>query len=313
MSIPELPNSQRKTRRTRRSVAPGDARRWLGEFEAGKSVAAIAREEERDPRTVSRAIRSLQADVETREVRRHALRSALAHHFESLLVPLSDMKARAEDSGTPAFVPLLPLDSKPQRLEPYGFRLGWGPDDEPQTSYEAEGSTVWEMLESHLEKHPIWKQINAWRNAAEELAQLQYGLLIKLESAVKSITGYDVRRDGGDGIEKAGLRALYDAAVGEAAGERTSLKSAVSKLKPKDTGMWIGDRLLVQGQGDHPGAAERLRTELTGESFGSLINALRQATDETREKGRYLAREIEYAVAVPYLGGECRACKKLGL
>ena len=60
--------------------------RWCGRFERGDSVAMMAREYRKDPRTVQRGIDDVRRHRATKDAREALLRESLRHHLEDLLV-----------------------------------------------------------------------------------------------------------------------------------------------------------------------------------------------------------------------------------
>ena len=298
--------------RRRRPVTPGDAQQWAEWLEQGQSVSQIARQEEHDPRTVLRAIDLVQAEVEIRAIRREAMKTAMAHHFDALLDTLGRIGKRASDPRTPSFDPPLPTREGAARIRPCGFDLSWSAEGEPVVRHSDEGTARWNMLKSHLAAQPVWNHFGAWRLRVEEVAVQAFDLLRMLVAALGSWARHGAGQDDEAIIEIPGLRLLFEAAVQQASGEGARVESALQALKRDEQGVRVEGRLLVSSPDGGSGSLEELREILLNERFQTRIDALAAAVEACRAEGAELATEIEFVTAVPYLGGECRACARLG-
>ncbi|MCZ6488935.1 MAG: hypothetical protein O7A06_00195, partial [Acidobacteria bacterium] len=157
---------------------------WCGRFERGDSVAMMAREYRKDPRTVQRGIDDVRRHRATKDAREALLRESLRHHLEDLLV-LVERVARSVVSPPTHLelrfpgVEIAPfLDIGPVRVDRHG-------DTFDVVTLEVEQEFTWGLLKEHLGRDRTFRLLARWKQAFSEAlnAHLVFrdGLLTVLE------------------------------------------------------------------------------------------------------------------------------------
>ncbi len=127
-----MPKGRRRSRQ--------EDRRWLEEYEGGKTLQKIATESRRATSTVWDGIEAAQKERDDLRVREHLLRDAYGRHFDDLLGVLKAIAADAEESNADGL--LRAADLRTQLLQ--------------------------EALVSHIPDSPLWGAVDEWTKAARE-------------------------------------------------------------------------------------------------------------------------------------------------
>ncbi|MEX0762646.1 MAG: hypothetical protein WD208_13740 [Dehalococcoidia bacterium] len=305
-------NSKQSVKRRHRPVTPADSQEWFRQYEGGRSVADIARSDERDPRTVRKGIASVQAEVEKTAVRREAMKDALKRHLGRLIEDIDLLGRRAGSKAAPSLDNLWTPGGGPWELLPYRFSVSTAGEDEIRVRYEAEGSAGWAMLQSHFEREPVWKRFDDWKSSVARLSTRLIDLKHSLTGRLESMAGLKPGGEDVPGLEVGGVRELHQAVINKAYGRTPDFAAVLSSMKTTASGVNVGGQLLVAMPEDPDQLADHIRRKLGSQDLAGEIDSLQTAAEQVLETGSALATEVEYIVAVPFPGGECRACRRLG-
>jgi len=306
----------------RKRITVTEKRKWLEEYEAGKTEAAIANETKHDIRTVKKAIEEVRRERVATLAKTDLLKEALRAHNETLL------------STIQSIIPVITLPSPGQIIhlgtsrEPTLIPISGGKakyEDGRQIkviaiTLDMESQPEWGLLAEHLRRDRLWRALSRWK---ETLAtHLEAAALMKrrLAELIKEKTGYEVADEPSDG------HFIYSWCLGpilEIVSSRLlglTDESDVDKSIVADT-----DRGEVRCRAHSsqpvlakvPGAENEFREKVmaalqelqeSSEAKG-FINSYR-AAEEATAKARQAAEDIRMLRLVP---GTCRLCRRLGM
>ena len=305
-------NSDNPRRRQRRPVTPADSKSWFEALERGESLAQIARTEGRDPRTIRKGIGSVQANVEKTLVRREAMKEALRFHYGRLIDEVTVLGRRAAPGAVPTIENLWDSDEGPWRLLPFEFMVVPVGDGTLTGRYESEGSAGWTMLKSHLGRDPVWRRFDDWKAAVGILCEQMISLKRQLAAMLEEMSGFPVSNANSPRVNISGARQIHEAIVNQAFRTVPDLNAVMGSLQAVDNGVGIFNYLLIVGSEDPESLATKVRGALETPEFTDTVDGVALVADQVRQSGSALATEVEYVAAVPFPGGECRACRRLG-
>ncbi|MFC1962913.1 hypothetical protein ACFLWB_02820 [Chloroflexota bacterium] len=137
------------------TVRPEIRRDWLRRYEQdGESPPAIADKDHYDVRTVRKQIDSARQEREQREAKVMVLRSALEQHY-------ADLCKFAQDIGS-------------------------GISGENPISQSLRDNPKWTALRQHLPRSPLWRNLDRWDQACEELEKSRVYVKPALEITIES-------------------------------------------------------------------------------------------------------------------------------
>jgi len=161
-----------KSKRKRRSVSLKLRRDWLLRFESGEPATDIATNDDYDVRTVRKYIDMAKEERDKTEVHASVLRNALEAHYEDLIkyVVRIDNAVRFKDKGTLEYL-------ENEDIDP-----------------------LWEALEEHLPRSPVWKSIERLHQLYDRIATLEEKVAIRftrqIESKFTGVVGVELKQSG---------------------------------------------------------------------------------------------------------------------
>ncbi|MCH7665599.1 MAG: hypothetical protein IH936_06710 [Acidobacteria bacterium] len=287
-----------------------DKERWYSRSEQGETVATMAREYQKDPRTVQRGIDDVRRHRATREAREALLRESLRQHLKDLL-DLVERAARVVVPA-PAHLPLrFPGEEPPRFLELGPMRVDRQGDEFERVTLEVEQEFTWGLLKEHLGRSPAFRQLARWKRAFLEALNSHLGLREGLLTELRAI-GLSL----GDDVSQIGT--MRPATAEELA--RAAVSQILEEDPPHELLVVTGERgeFLVNGSsarlllpdGESPQEAMRgLVNALVSSGAGQ---ALGQAYSQVNAYAGSLREALELVRASYYIPGTCRACRRYG-
>jgi hypothetical protein len=307
-----------------RIIPRKEKERWYERFGLGDSVAKLARASHKDPRTVQRGIDEVGDQRATQKAREGLFQDAHRLHQEDLLGSVEqvarsvDSPPRHPDLGFQAAESSGVYDHGPVRVH----RKGGAFD---VVTIEVVNEFTWELLNEHLGRHEMFRQLDGWKRAFLAAMNAHMALQMEVVTALKDL-GFqlsdDLRepgtlRPGGAEVllRAAGSRILaenpphglrvYEGENGEffiegdtdlAEGEEFPVRSP------------NGGRLLSGGKDAQKvvsGVLDSVTSGQAAEAVRETYNKADRATVEAR-------RTLELLRASHYMPGTCGACPRYG-
>jgi len=172
-----------------------EKRKWLEEYESGKSETAIASKYSRDIRTIRSGIEEVRREQDVRLARVELLKEALRKHQESLEDELRDILREIENSPDD-FAPLswhrgdnFVFSKKEARQEDKNSRFAKRGRRSAQ-----EAVTVLDLLRQHLrsDKSKLWTWLTQWEKVHDAYLADRKLLQRKAVAILENRTGYKV-------------------------------------------------------------------------------------------------------------------------
>ncbi len=126
------------------------------------------------------------------------------------------------------------------------------------------------------------------------------------------MSGFPLGNENTPRVNISGARQIHEAVVNQAFRSVPDLKTVVGSLQAVDNGVGTSNHLLIVRSEDPESLATKVRGALETPEFTDTLDGLALVADQVRQSGSALATEVEYVAAVPFPGGECRACRRLG-
>lgn len=284
-----------------------EKRRWLEEYEAGKSEYAIALGNKRDTRTIKKALEDARRERDARLARSELMKDALRNHQDTLKEELNEVIKNLE---TPRgdFAPL--SWHKGDTSVFLATAKGAGRPSEAST-------TVIDLLRQHLKNDKLWKFLKQWEKAHTSHIAARAALQRKVVSLLEQKTGYKlVERE----IPSPFLYSytagplVYEAALSSALDPQpTSYLEKGIVIDTKAGWVKYHNSILAEAPGDEENSRNNILaayTELlTTTEFEQVKNSYKNLT-ESAPKVRQAADEIAF---LGYIPGQCRVCRRLGM
>jgi hypothetical protein len=288
-----------------------DKEAWYVRAERGESVAKMARESRKDPRTLQRGIDDVRRHRTAQEARETLLRESLRRHLEDLL-SLLDRAVRIVDP--PPVRPDLRFSGvePPQILELGPVRVGRQGCAFGNVTLEVEQEFIWALLKEHLGRSHEFRLLGRWKKAflAALNSHLEFReyLVITFRQDLELTLGEDIGQVGT--IRPVAMEEVACAMVSRLLSEEPPYELRIEQGE--------GGEFLVNGlSGGRLSSDERTPQE----SFRSLLDTLMsspsalglvQANRRVIEETDGLREALELVRASYYLPGTCRACRRYG-
>ena len=298
--------------------------RWYERFGLGDSVAKLARESHKDPRTVQRGIDEVGDQRATQKAREGLFQDAHRLHQEDLLGSVERVARsvasppRHPDSGFQTAEPP-PLDD----LE--GLRMRWNGDVFEAVTFELEEELTWGLLNEHLGQHVMFRQLNGWKRAFLAAMNAHMALRTGVATALKDLgfqrsddlreTG-TLRPGGADELLRAAVSRIlaenppYELRVYEGENGEFFIEGDADHAEGEEFPVRSinGGRLLPGGKDAHEvvnSALDSVASSQAAEAVRDTYNKADRATGEAR-------RALELLRASHYIPGTCGACPRYG-
>ena len=282
---------------------------WLQQFEDGATVARLANDQKKDPRTIQKGIEEARHRRLMNEVRVELLKEGLRRHQGKLLEVLNSVSTTLQP---PSLNLLLrhPDSPPPSPLEFAGVEAIYDDGAYNQVLLMAENDFLWQLLKEHLGKNRAFLLLGRWKiNMLREL-NARLALRQHIATRVKYQLGQSPDpADPEDGaIRQTGLYELNKVVVGHI------LEGSSSS--PFEVTLGDGGELLINqitiGQLS-PHRQEELEVirrlpDLLADEEPAL--ELRVAHEEATVTSRAARESFLEIGASYYLPGTCRACSR---
>lgn len=290
-----------------------EMRKWLRQYEQGKSVASIARRVRHDVRTVARGIEQARHETQARAARGEMLKEALQKHQEDLAEVIEAL--RSAIVLPPSSVVLPTKGSAFQRVSLTGgtaerSNSGW------TVTLDIEGGMKWELFQEHMRRDPIWKVIFEWKKAVAAYLQASFVLRQRVLKVLREATGLEFI----ESIDKAGNRYLYPAGAQFIYELIVNSALGISKYANLERELRIDDPHLNYGQEripilTAPGAVDEFKAkvqlvfaELQKPAITKEIVTSYMAVEDITRKASKAIEELSLLRLIP---GQCRVCRRL--
>ena len=288
-----------------------DKEAWHVRAERGESVAKMARESRKDPRTLQRGIDDVRRHRTAQEAREALLRESLRRHLEDLL-SLLDRAVRTVDP--PPLRPDLrfPGLEPPQILELGPVRVSRQGSAFENVTLEVEQEFTWALLREHLGRSHEFRLLGRWKKAF--LATLNSH--IEFREYLVTALRRDLELTLGDDIGQLGtIRpvAMDEVACGMVSRLLNEEPPYEVSIEQGESGEFLvnglsGGRFSSDIQTPQESFRGLLDASMSSPSALGLVQANRRAIEETDG----LREALQLVRASYYLPGTCRACRRYG-
>lgn len=299
-----------------------EKRRWLKDYESGKSEAAIASKNRRDIRTIRSGIEEVRREQDVRLARMELLKEALRKHQESLEDELRDILKEIENS---------PYDLAPLSWYRGGnsvFSAKEAGQEKENSRFAKQGRrsaqeavTILDLFRQHLksDKSKLWTWLTQWEKAHDAYLSDRKPLQRKVIAILENRTGYGVV----DAREQATPPCLYAHVAGY-----WFYKSALDLILSPGHSYLNEDDIVADTQrgtvtyrnsilAEAPGNEEQTRQNIlaayhdirTSEELSNVVNSTRNLK-KAEEKVKLI---IESILLLGFIPGRCVVCQRLGL
>lgn len=288
---------------------------WHEKHLEGKSIARIARESKKDPRTVDKAIQEITQQRTIAASRERLLNEGLSHHINDLLALVGNLAGWVE--APPADLPLSRAPNVPGLA---ALSFGTVAIKVGQRHYEkvvlpmeedSEQAFQWGLLQEHIGPGPLLKKLSAWRQAVVDDVNARLDVIAIMSKRLRDMQ-IDIQDEFGSAPSTLRTWAyckLGDACVARALGAEP-LDPQVLRIGDDGTVQW---GLKTAGRFKDAASLrdlEQLPAVIADSDAANRLQEIHGATVGAVEQVQTAAYEIR---AVHYLPGACRACKRLGM
>lgn len=299
-----------------KKISIQEKRKWLERFDEGRTEAQIAKEMQRDPRTIVKGLEEAARDRRLASAEAEMLRKALFEHQEYLTGILRDISAMLvlppdslamleESEGVLAPIPLSGVTVK----HPFAEEL--------TLTIHAEDRLEWELTQEHLKEDKLWGSLRQWRKAMIDhiRARWQFKLATKSRLVEATDLRFAARKDDGQSeyLLPECTRLLFEVAMKAVLGipDGTDLANGIVACEDKFVRHGVGgtemarcnktveckDR-IVSVSASLPSSVEALRVKNTHKELAAITRSAKRQTDEILLLGM--------------VTGKCRVCRRLG-
>ena len=308
-----------------------DKRRWLQDYEQGKSEVAIASQNHRDLRMIKKGIEEARRERVVNIARADLVKEAIRNHNEKLLSIVQEI------------LPVLKPPASTQQV-PWKWQISTSsiPINGGKAEYEyweqpkvftiildVESKADWRFFEEHIKYEGLWKSLKQWEKILASHLEARMILKRSLEKLIKN----DGEGPEAPELEKRGKYVLTDEPVDGAFIYSHSMdflfQMATQRLlELADTSNFEDSIIIDSDNGDvrcdetilahAPGMEQEYREHLISAISDLMhkheeVNSLSKTykiVEELAVKVRQTAEEISSMGLVP---GQCRICRRLGM
>jgi len=304
-----------------KKISISEKRKWLEEYESGKSELAISSSASRDTRTVKKALDDARRDRDARYARSELMKEALRNHQDALKKELMGL-IRSLESHRDDFAPLSwnqgvkSIFTWAGKVEDLGYIPGISAGR--RSSNIRAASTAVDLLRQHLKDDKLRRILIQWEKAYIAHIAARVSLQRKVIAMLSQKTGYGVFDRPPESppylFSYTAGSTLYQDIVGLALGLRT--RSDLEKdtvADSRDGTVKYHDSKLAIVPGDDRSCRnhilEAYRELLKSEEFRLVGNSYREL-DKLAVKAKQAVEDI---VLLGYIPGQCRICRRLGM
>ena len=306
-----------------KAIPLSEIRRWLREYESGKSEASISKKTGHDVRTIKKGIERARREHDAHAAREGLLKDAIRQHHNALLdlvrevlsvvdAPLSTgLAAPWKHLGETITIKMGTAVAKMSV-----GKLGIPEPDTMELSFETKPE--WGVLREHLSRDSLYKGFNLWKREISHHIVAKIALQRKVAERLANTTGYQLV---GKPVSEPFVYAnttiplIFQNAVGLALGipEAKNLKARLTNDTATGEVVFEGRDIL----GRALGAEEKLLTDIIAvvaqlqesQELQKVV-ATYENVDAAARKVKRAAEDIRMLGIVP---GQCRICRRLGI
>jgi hypothetical protein len=301
-----------------------DKEQWFKAYESGESVAKLSKESNKDPRTVQRGIEEVGDLRATQKVREVLFRDAHRFHQNELL---GSVELGSQSVVSPPPHPDLGFQatesSRFHEFGPVRAHQKGGAFDLVTIGVEKE--LTWELLNEHLGRHDLFRDLYAWKRAFLVAMNAQMALRAAAVTALKTFgleLSDDLRQPGT--LRPGGAEELLRAAVSRILSEDPPYGLRVNEGENEeffvggDTDQAEGEEFPVKnfsGGQLLPGgkdAREVMSGVLDSVTSGQAAESVRDTYGKADRATKEARRALELLRASHYIPGTCGACPRWG-
>lgn len=297
-----------------------EKRRWLDEYERGKSEAAIASKSKRDVRTVKKGIEDARRERDVRFARAELLKEALRKHQDSLEVEMRSILNRIKDppedfaplswhgNGDSIFSPAKSQEEASEYTEP----------SRPGRRPAIPSSTPQDLLRQHLRNDRLWKLLAQWEEVCHSHLADRIGLQRKIVALLQKKTGYKL-------VDRADISPpflyshtagdlLFRAILGRALGT-VKIANVEAEIRADTASGAVKYRSSILAE--TPGNEEKCRKNILA-AFKKLavspeVSQVVTSYRSLKEASAKVRKTIEETLLLGIIPGQCSVCRRLGV
>ena len=301
-----------------------DKEQWFKRYESGESVAKLSGEFGKDPRKVQRGIEDVGDWRATQKVREVLFREAHRFHQKELL---GSVELGSQSVASPPRHPDLGFQAaESSRFHDLGpvraYRKGGAFD---VVTIGVENEFTWELLNKHLGRHEMFRQLDVWKRAFLAAMNAHMALRTGVPPALEDL-GFqlsdDLREPGtlrpgaAEQLLRAGVSRIlaedppYGLRVIEGENGEFFIEGDTDQAEGEEFPLKNpnGGRLLPGGKNAHEVVSGVLDSVTSGQAAEAVRNTYNKADRATGEA----RRALELLRASHYIPGTCGACPRYG-
>ena len=286
---------------------------WFEKFESGKTVARLASDHKKDPRTIQRGIEEARHRQLSNQVRTELLKAAIRKHQDDLMELVTRISGQI--NGLPVHVDSINATIEPDPGAVPGIVLATKEGLVTNIMLEAEGQLRWNLLREHLGSDKAYTHLGRWKSAVllelNARSNLRERIRGKLTRELKLRIDTDFEEPGT--ITPAYLneltKSVFSLVLSEHPAYRVKLVAGTQGEFFIDQGSTCG-RLFPADVDGTLAALRKLPMSVAREESAAALVSLHQVTVDNARRASLAFEEIS---ASYYLGGTCSSCKRYGL
>ena len=308
-----------------------EKRRWLQDYEQGKSEAAIASQNHRDLRIIKKGIEEARRERVVNMARADLVKEAIRNHNEKLLSIVQEILPVLKPPASTQKVPWRRQIST-SSIPINGGKAEYEYCEQPKVFtivLDVESKADWRFFEEHVKYEGLWKLLNQWKKILASHLEARMVLKRSLEKLLED----DGKGPEASELAKRGKYVLTDEPVDSAFIYSHSVdflfQMATQRLlELADTGDFEDSIIADSDSGDvrcggtilahAPGAGQEYRDHLINAISNLMhkheeVNSVSKTykiVEELAVKVRKSAEEISSMGLVP---GQCKICRRLGV
>jgi hypothetical protein len=284
---------------------------WYEKFEQGHSIARLARDHKKDPRTIQRAIEEIRLGRQTAEAKIELLKDGLRRHQEELLGVLG--QASNAIQPLPTQIDLhYPGVPPPPVLALEGAEVHLSGGRYTEVILDVEKGFPWGLLREHLGNDRAILRLGNWRRAVlsglNATLALRGALVIRVGEDFGLTANEDISREGA--IRPAALGAVLKDVVAKVLG---AAEEGIDFKPLQGTEFSINGRPAGRLPREQKGLLEALRDLPSRLVDEEPALQFREAHERVATAANLARDACLEAGAAYYLPGTCRVCKRFGI
>jgi hypothetical protein len=297
-------------------------REWLRRYEEGEPEVSIAKKAHCDVRTLKKGLELARRERDMASVRTELLKQSLQGHQKDLrdvvdslrstfVMPAPDLPVGKDKYGAPL------------RISLPGARAHWSLQNGFEVEVGGEGTTLWNLLQQHLQGDPVWAYLDSWKKLVSVHLGDRVALRDKTAWLLEKRTRLQVVEDGEATSKKnfiygVGVDFWYHVYLQWAleSKDKTYLKKHTERITVTPTGYvehGHGSPVIAYAPGTEKKrkkaiikALEELQESSEIKNVKTSFNMIEQPMSKAREA-------LEDISLLRFVPGRCRVCRLLGM